>query len=73
MGRRGAKEIYICIFKNTLFNIRTSIYDFFVAECLFALPKASGCAHVAWSWHIHRQRKNKVTRSDVLTFKLLQE
>ena len=24
----------------------------FVAECLLVSPKASGCAHVAWSLHI---------------------
>ena len=63
MGRRGAKVIYLSIFRNTLLNIRTSTDDFFVAEWLFLRSKASGCAHVAWSWQ-YVAGKNKVTRSE---------
>ena len=46
---REAKVIDVCIFRNSLLNIRASIYDFLVAKCLFVRPKASGWAHVTWS------------------------
>ena len=72
MGRRGAKVIYICNFRNTLLNIGTSFDDFFVAECIFVRSKASGCAHVAWSQHTLKQQKNKVTRNEAPTVKLIQ-
>ena len=52
MGERGAKVIYLSIFRNTLLIIRTSFNDYFVAERLFVRRKASGCAHVVWSLHI---------------------
>ena len=31
----NGKVIYICIFRNSLSNIRTTRYEFFVAECLY--------------------------------------
>ena len=34
-GSRGAKVIDICVFRNGLSNIRTTLYVLFVAECLF--------------------------------------
>ena len=34
-------------------------------------PKASGWAHVTWSWHKPRQRKNKRTRRDAITLAAL--
>ena len=72
MGGRDAKVIYICIFRIVPLDIRTSGNDFFVAECLFVRPKASDCAHVAWSRHIHSQQRNNATRSDSPTVQLLQ-
>ena len=56
-GRRGIKVINICIFRNNLLNIRTTIYDFFVAVYLFVRPKVSGCMDVAWFWHKRSQGK----------------
>ena len=61
------------IFRNSVLNIWTVLKTFFVAKCLFVRPKASGCAHVAWSWHKRSQRKNKATRLGAPTVKLLQQ
>ena len=63
MSRRGAKVIYIWIFRNSLLNIRTSTYGICVAECLFLLSEVSGCAHVTWCWHKRSQRERKLTRN----------
>ena len=46
------KQFDLSMFRNTLLNVKTSFNGFFVAECLFLRPKASGCVHVAWSGHI---------------------
>ena len=63
--------IDICIFNNSLLNIRTTINDFFVAESLFVRPIASGCAHVTRSWHKRSQAKSKLTKNEALTVKWL--
>ena len=57
------------IFRNNAFNIRTTIYHFFVVACLLVQAKASSYAHVAWSWHKRNQRQSKPTRIDTGTGK----
>ena len=42
--------------------------DIFVIVRLFVWPKASGCMHVACSWHKCRQKKRKLTQSTILTW-----
>ena len=39
MGRKGVKAIDICIFSNSLLNIRITIYDFLETACLFVRSK----------------------------------
>ena len=38
-------------------DIWTTIHYFFVIVCLFAIPKASGWAHVTWSWVLAARKK----------------
>ena len=58
-------------FRNSLSNIRTTIYDFFVAECLFARPKVSSFARAAWNWQKRSLGKSKLTRSEGLTIEVI--
>ena len=72
MGRRGANKIQHNIFSNSLLNISSTIYDFFIPKSLFVLPKPSGFLHVAWYWQKYKEGKCKLTQSYVPTVKLLQ-
>ena len=66
MGRRDAIVIVLlCIFRNTLLNIRTSLNDFFIAECLFVRAMLLDLGICAAG-------KNKITTSDAPAVKLLQ-
>ena len=53
-------------------NIRTASYYFLMIASLFVRPKASGWAHVTWSWHKLRHAKSKLTWNEAFTVNLLQ-
>ena len=50
-----------------LLNIRITILSLFRV-----FIHASGCAHVAWSWHKLSQAKSELPRNEALTVELLQ-
>ena len=70
LWRSRYNEVSLCIFRNKLLNVRTTVYDIFVIACLFVQSRASSSTQVARFWHKGNQRKSKLTRSDAPTFTL---
>ena len=60
------------IFRDKALTIWTTNFDFVVVVCSFVRHEASGSAFVARSGHKCSQGKNKFSRSDSVTVKLLQ-
>ena len=68
MDRRGAKIIYLSIFRNNLLNIRTGFNDFLLLNAYLCDLKLA--ARILLDLGIYAAGNNKVTRSDAPTVKL---
>ena len=55
------------MFSEITFSILRPLLTTFVVICLFVQLKASGWAHVTWSWHKRSQRLNKLAQRDAIT------